>query len=126
MMGADFSKVRFDPLLDYAGVELQQGRVLLDADANELMAVADRRLRALASDTLDRATVSSTTPDAFKITVAAGALLIGKGRLYVDGLLLDRALGNVSVHNRADGAREAVDIITTLMRDRFSARRETP
>src|SRR6266404_5540888 len=89
MMGADFSKVRFDPLLDYAGVELQQGRVLLDADANELMAVADRRLRALASDTLGRATVSSTTPDAFKITVAAGALLIGNGRLYVDGLLAE-------------------------------------
>jgi len=59
-------------LLDYAGVELQQGRVLLDADANELMAVADRRLRALASDTLGRATVSSTTPDAFKMMVAAG------------------------------------------------------
>ena len=40
--------------------------MLLDADANELMAIVDRRLRALASDTLGRATVSSTTPDAFK------------------------------------------------------------
>ena len=88
-MGADFSRVRFNPLLDYAGVELEQGRVLLDADANELMAIVDRRLRALASDTLGRATVSSTTPDAFKITAAAGTLLIGKGRLYVDGLLAE-------------------------------------
>ena len=88
-MGADFSRVRFNPLLDYAGVELEQGRVLLDADANELMAIVDRRLRALASDTLGRATVSSTTPDAFKITVAGGTLQIGKGRLYVDGLLAE-------------------------------------
>ena len=40
-MGADFSRVRLNPLLDYAGVELQQGRVLLDADFNEL--VGDRR-----------------------------------------------------------------------------------
>jgi hypothetical protein len=88
-MSADFSRVRFNPLRDYAGVELEQGRVLLDADVNELMAIVDRRLRALASDTLGRATVSSTTPDAFKITTTAGTLLIGKGRLYVDGLLAE-------------------------------------
>jgi uncharacterized protein DUF6519 len=88
-MGADFSRVRFNPLRDYAGVELQQGRVLTDADANELMAITDRRLRALASDMFGRAAASSTTPDAFKITVAKGALLIGKGRLYVDGLLAE-------------------------------------
>ena len=30
-MGADLSRVRFDPLRDYAGVVLQQGRLLLDA-----------------------------------------------------------------------------------------------
>lgn len=88
-MAADFSRVRLNPLLDYAGVELKQGGVLLDADANELVAIVDRRLRALASDTLGRATVSSTTPDAFKITAVAGALQIGKGRLYVDGLLAE-------------------------------------
>jgi hypothetical protein len=88
-MGADLSRIRLNPLLDYAGVELKQGGVLLDADANELMAIVDRRLRALASDTLGPATVSSTTPDGFKITVAGGSLQIGKGRLYVDGLLAE-------------------------------------
>lgn len=88
-MGADFSRVRFNPLLDYAGVELQQGRVLLDADANELVGIVDRRLRALASDALGRATVSSTTPDGFKISVAGGTLQIARGRLYVDGLLAE-------------------------------------
>ncbi len=71
-MGADFSRIRINPLLDYAGVELKQGGVLLDADVNELVAIVDRRLRALASDVLGRATVSSTTPDAFKITVSGG------------------------------------------------------
>jgi len=88
-MAADFSRVRLNPLLDYAGVELKQGAVLLDADANELVAIIDRRLRALASDTLGRATVSSTTPNAFKITAEAAALLIDKGRMYVDGLLAE-------------------------------------
>ncbi len=88
-MATDFSRVRLNPLLDYAGVELKQGGVLLDADANELVALIDRRLRALASDTLGRATVSSTTPNAFKITAVAAGLQIDKGRLYVDGLLAE-------------------------------------
>jgi Family of unknown function (DUF6519)/Right handed beta helix region len=88
-MAADLSRVRHHPLLDYAGVELKQGAVLLDADANELVAILDRRLRALASDVLGRSTVSQTTPDAFRLTVLAGALRIGRGRLYVDGLLAE-------------------------------------
>lgn len=88
-MGADLSRIRSNPLLDFAGVDLKQGGVLLDADFNELVAVVDRRLRAAASDILGPATVSSTTPDAFKLTLVAGALTIGKGRLYVDGLLAE-------------------------------------
>jgi hypothetical protein len=88
-VAADFSKVRFNPYLNHAGVELQQGRVLLDADANELVAVFDRRLRALAGDVLGRATVGANTPEAFKLSVVAGSLAIGRGRLYVDGLLAE-------------------------------------
>jgi hypothetical protein len=88
-MGADLSRIRSNPLLDFAGVELKQGGVVLDADFNELVAVIDRRLRAVASDVLGRNTASQTTPDAFRIQVVAGALQIGKGRLYVDGLLAE-------------------------------------
>ncbi len=88
-MGADLSRIRSNPLLDFAGVELKQGGVVLDADFNEFGAVVDRRFRATASDVLGRSTVSSTTPDAFKITAVAGGLEIDKGRLYVDGLLAE-------------------------------------
>jgi hypothetical protein len=88
-MGADFSRIRSDPLLDFAGVELKQGGVVLDGDVNELGAIIDRRLRALASDVLGRSTVSSTTPLAFRITAGGGTLQIGRGRLYVDGLLAE-------------------------------------
>jgi hypothetical protein len=88
-MATDFSRIRLNPLLDYAGVELKQGGVLIDADVNELVDIVDRRLRSLASDVLGRATVSSTTTDAFKIAVSGTALTIGKGRLYVDGLLAE-------------------------------------
>src|SRR5690606_12187865 len=85
-MATDLSRIRHDPLLAWAGIQLKQGGVLLDADANELVAVLDRRLRALAGDVLGRATVSQTTPDAFHVTDAGGDLDIGRGRLYVDGL----------------------------------------
>ena len=106
-MSADFSRVRSNPLLNYAGVELKQGAVLLDADANELVAILDRRLRALASDVLGRATVGANTPDGFRITLGAtptGAqsLLIGPGRLYVDGLLAEN-------HGRVAAAERVFD-----------------
>ena len=88
-MTADFSRIRMNPLAALAGVELQQGRVLLDADFNEQVAVVDRRLRALASDVLGRATVSQTTTDAFHLTPAGAGFTIGRGRMYVDGLLAE-------------------------------------
>ena len=100
-MGTDFSRVRFNQFLGHAGVELKQGAVLIDADFNEQTDIIDRRLRALASDVLGRERVSSTTPDAFKITVAAGMPMIGKGRLYVDGLLAE--------NHGADPANPAFD-----------------
>ncbi|MFA6262515.1 MAG: DUF6519 domain-containing protein, partial [Bacteroidia bacterium] len=88
-MAGDFSRVRHHPFHDWAAVELKQGAVLLDADFNELVATVDRRLRALASDVLGRATVSQTTPEAFQLSVVAGVLQLGRGRLYVDGLLAE-------------------------------------
>ncbi|MGP1675983.1 MAG: DUF6519 domain-containing protein [Burkholderiales bacterium] len=88
-MGTDISRIRRNALLDFAGVELKQGGVVLDGDVNELVAIIDRRLRAAASDILGRSTVSQTTPNAFKITAVGGVLQIGKGRLYVDGLLAE-------------------------------------
>src|SRR5215211_3513203 len=97
-MGADISRVRFDPLRDYAGVVLQQGRLLLDGDFNDYVALLDRRLRAETSELTSFgpdpneagvAWVSRQTPDAFKVTASGGVLSIGRGRMYVDGLLAE-------------------------------------
>jgi hypothetical protein len=97
-MSADVSRVRFDPLRDFAGVVLQQGRLLLDGDFNEYVALLDRRLRAETcdltsfgpdSDEAGTAWVPRQTPDAFRVTAAGGALTIGRGRMYVDGLLAE-------------------------------------
>jgi len=116
-MATDFSRIRLNPLLDYAGVQLKQGAVLLDADANEGMAIIDRRLRALASDVLGRATVGSNTKDAFRITLGttgtgAQTLNIGPGRLYVDGLLAEN-------HGRPDPADRVFDDL--MGEERFAA-----
>jgi hypothetical protein len=97
-MGADFSRERFDPNRDYSGVLMQQGRVMLDADWNEQVSVVARRLRAAAADLGSRgpqlgvagtAVVPRTTPDGFAITVVGGVMSIGRGRIYVDGVLAE-------------------------------------
>jgi hypothetical protein len=97
-MGADVSRVRFDPFRDFAGVVLQQGRLLLDADFNELVALLDRRLRAETVDLTSfgpdpshagESWVPRQTPNGFLVSASGGKLTIGRGRMYVDGLLAE-------------------------------------
>ncbi len=89
-MSADLSRVRFDPLRDHSGIGIQQGRLWLDADFNEQVAITDRRLRAQTVDLSPSPTVvSRRTPDAFLIGLSGGKLAIGPGRMYVDGLLAE-------------------------------------
>ena len=97
-MGADVSRVRFDPLRDFAGVVLQQGRLLLDGDFNEYVALLDRRLRAETCDLTSfgpdpdhagESWVPRQTINGFKVTASGGKLTIGRGRMYVDGLLAE-------------------------------------
>ena len=67
--------------------------------------------------------------------IAGGALvaalievLLDKGALTLEEsrTVLDRALRNVGFHQRANGAREAADVITKLMQGRFASRSDTP
>ena len=88
-MSFDASRFSFHPWNDYLGVVMQQGRVQLDADWNEWVAELARRLQAGTMDTLGRAVVPRTTPEGFHVLAAGGALRIGVGRLYVDGLLAE-------------------------------------
>ncbi|MDN3556263.1 DUF6519 domain-containing protein [Halomonas maura] len=88
-MSFDLSRVRFDARRDFLGVIMQQGRVQLDADWNEWIAQLARRLQAGTLDTLGGNAVPRITPDGFRIEAAGGALTIGAGRIYVDGLLAE-------------------------------------
>lgn len=104
-MSGDYSRVRFDPSLDLSGVLMQQGRVQLDSDWNEWVAVLERRLRAECVDTFGVelmpgitgvAVVSPQTPDAFKIEATGGNITLGRGRMYVDGLLAENHGGGTA------------------------------
>ena len=97
-MSADLSRVRFDPLRDFSNVVLQQGRVLLDGDFNEFAAILRRRLTAETVDLTSfgpdpdhagSAWVPRHTPDGFRISLDNGEVTIGRGRMYVDGLLAE-------------------------------------
>ena len=94
-MSFDASRFTFDPWNDYAGVVMQQGRVQLDEDWNEWVAEVMRRIRTGTADMLGTAAVPrATTPNGFDITPSASAsgaftLTIGRGRMYVDGLLAE-------------------------------------
>ena len=65
-MPGDYTRLTFDPLKDRAMVLEQQGRVRLDADANEAIELLDRRLR-----TETRAVLAQ--PDVIQKLAAAGA-----------------------------------------------------
>jgi Family of unknown function (DUF6519) len=88
-MAGDFTRRTFTPGKDHSGVLMQQGRVTLDADFNEYVEIVDRRLRAEVVDMLGRCVFSRETPNAFLIGLSGGALTIGRGRAYVDGLLAE-------------------------------------
>lgn len=96
-MPGDYTRRTFDPVKDRIGVFQQQGRVVVDADFNELVDTLDRRFRVTTLDTLGKAVVPRETLEGFKIVLGAGGVLtIGPGRAYVDGILVDNHGGGAS------------------------------
>src|SRR5580704_6380980 len=90
-MTFDISRSTFNPLNDYFGPVIQQGRVQLDSVWNEWLAELNRRFQAGTLDIMGRAVYPATTPYAFQITATRtpNAVQIGPGRMYVDGLLIE-------------------------------------
>lgn len=88
-MPGDHTRFSFDPFDDHIGVRMQQGRVLLDADFNELVEIRDRRSRTGTLDTIGRAAVPAETPHGFEILPGGASVTIGVGRMYVDGQLAE-------------------------------------
>jgi len=92
-MSLDLSRLTFDRINDFADVVSEQGRPQTDADWNEWVAERSRRERAETLDLLGHATYPATTPNAFNVqainTGGTNNILIGFGRMYVDGILVE-------------------------------------
>jgi hypothetical protein len=92
-MKADFSRSTFRPEAHFSAVLSQQGRVQLDADANEQAAIQLRLARTTAADVIGP---HGGPADAFTIGYVVSPdgkqpadLRIIPGRYYVDGVLVD-------------------------------------
>jgi hypothetical protein len=117
-MKGDFTRDSFDPLKHFSRVLMQQGRVQLDADWNEQLAILLHYIRTLASDLIgpyagpekywgfeifgsnhlpDLNKLKETEPSLTKVKHqdlidslgSEGGFLIGPGRYYVDGILCE-------------------------------------
>jgi len=88
-MSGDYSRFGYDPALDDGPVLLEQGRPLTDRDWNDQALQLNRRIQAGTLDTIGTAVVPMETPDGFEILLNNNILTIGRGRIYVDGLLAE-------------------------------------
>lgn len=93
-MQADFSRDTFDPAKHFSAVLSQQGRVQLDADANEQAAILLHQLRTAVADIIGPAGTPAVKPGCkpgFEISVTSSNkdLTIEAGRFYVDGILVE-------------------------------------
>lgn len=89
-MPGDYSRFSDNVRKRFSELLMQQGRVQLDSDWNELVDILTRRDRLQARDTFGPVAVPRATPGAFEITgFGGGDLKIGAGRMYVDGILVE-------------------------------------
>ena len=87
-MKGDFSRLRFNTAKNYTSVLEQQGRVALDADANEQSLINSHLRRTETSDLIgDYGGPQSDT--GFAIRIVNNDILIGAGHYYVKGIFCE-------------------------------------
>jgi hypothetical protein len=86
-MKGDFSRIRFSAEKQYTRVLQQQGRVALDADANEQCAIDDYLRDTATIDIMGTDGYPADEKLSFKISAQGQTLSIGPGRYYVEGIL---------------------------------------
>lgn len=87
-MKGDYSRIRFDAANRFSRVLEQQGRVALDADANERNEILLYYLRTLARDIFGDYG-GPIAEGGFALELVDDKLMIGEGRYYVHGILCE-------------------------------------
>ncbi|HTH21378.1 MAG TPA: DUF6519 domain-containing protein [Nitrososphaeraceae archaeon] len=88
-MKGDFSRNTFKKNKHYSKVNLQQGRVQVDADWNEQVDIDQHHVRTSLSDIIGESGVPSNEKNGFRIKPTGNSYLINKGRYYVEGILCE-------------------------------------
>lgn len=89
-MNGDFTRITFRPRRHYSALHLQQGRVLLDAEWNEQVAIDAQRDRLTTRDVVGESGAPWTPPGEFanfNIRESGNSFEIAPGHFYLDGLL---------------------------------------
>jgi hypothetical protein len=97
----------------YASVLLQQGRVHLDADWNELVALTAAHTEARMTDIIGR-TGAPKRDAGFRIVRSGSSFTISAGRYYVDGVMVEN---DARVSFEAQAERVVQPALTTLLAD---------
>lgn len=109
-MKGDFSRVTFNELNHYRGVLQQQGRVEIDADGNEQIAIDQHVDATTTTDVIGQSGYpqgnlpSGQPAGGFSLGISATGsdLTISPGRMYVDGLLVENDTPDASLLNQPD------------------------
>jgi hypothetical protein len=90
-MQGDFTRQTFDPLRHFRRVLQQQGRVQLDADWNEQMAILLHYVQTLAKDIIGPhgGPEDGFKIDTVKVSNVTNDFVISRGHYYVDGILCE-------------------------------------
>lgn len=110
-MTGDYTRDTFRPDRRYSGVRLQQGRVQMDADANEQLDIVHHIERTTGADVIGPTGMPEAAPG-FLIRSASASpgtdLLIGDGRAYVNGVLVEHSAGTATLTKIAEAGVNTV------------------
>jgi hypothetical protein len=110
-MTGDYTRDTFRPDRRYSGVRLQQGRVQMDADLNEQLDIDHHIERTTGVDVIGPTGMPEAAPG-FLITAAPASpgtdLLIGDGRAYVNGVLVEHWAGTATLTRVLDAGINTV------------------
>jgi hypothetical protein len=104
-MKGDFTRDTFSPAKHFSRVLMQQGRVTLDADHNEQIAIDLYNLRRLARDVIGPSAAPAGPDGGFALALdpnGDGIFTISQGRYYVDGILVENDTENCTYRTQPD------------------------
>src|ERR1700710_1932658 len=107
-MKVDISRETFRPQRHYSSVRLEQGRVQVDADWNEQIAINQHHTRTTARDMIGWSGAPKLEPGFQLVAAPDGSdLLITPGKFYVDGILCELETAHAELSGYGPAAKQA-------------------